>query len=206
MLSELRVVSCVPSTGTQVSRRELRPPGHARRRSPQLNPYGLGMLQSYKSPSVQLEEEELPHYAPHSAGQSPAELWVMAVGFIRRQWPIVLSGVLLTIALAAVYLFTTPPLYTGQASILIDTGKVDVFQKSILNDAVNAGMVDTQLEILKSENFALSVIKDLGLTQDPEFVGSSKGLIGSVLDLLLPERSDSASDLTRRAVGHLSVG
>ena len=48
-------------------------------------------------------------------------------------------------------------------------------------------MVDTQLEILKSENFALSVIKKLELTQDPEFVGSSRGLIASVLNLLLPD-------------------
>ena len=144
------------------------------------------MLQSYKSPSVQLEEEELLHDVPHSAGQSPAELWVMAAGFIRRQWPIVLSGVLLTIALAAVYLFTTPPLYTGQAEYHYRHRQdVDVFQKSILsNDPVDAAMVDTQLEILKSENFALSIIKDLGLTQDPEFVGSSKGLIGRVTNLL----------------------
>ena len=31
-------------------------------------------------------------------------------------------------------------------------------------------MMDSQLEILKSENFALSIVKNLHLTQDPEFV------------------------------------
>ena len=44
-------------------------------------------------------------------------------------------------------------------------------------------MVDSQIEILKSDNFALSIIKKLGLTQDPEFVGSGGGLIGSVISL-----------------------
>jgi len=162
------------------------------------------MLQTYRSPSVQVGEEESLHDVPYSAGQSPQQLLVTVVGFIRRQWPIVLSGVSLTIALAAVYLFTTPPLYTGQAKVLIDTGKVEVFQKSILEDAGNLGMVDTQLEILKSENFALSVIKSLNLTQDPEFVGSSGALIGRVLNLLLPTKPDSDpaghSDPERRAV------
>ena len=49
----------------------------------------------------------------------------------------------------------------------------------------NSGTVDTQLEILKSENIALSVIKDLHLTQDPEFVSPPAGILRRGVTLLM---------------------
>ena len=139
----------------------------------------------YRSPSAQVGEDELARGAPHSTDASFAELLAWVVGFLRRQWSILLSLVPLTIALAAVYLFTTPAMYTGQAKILIDPEKVQIFKTSIVGDSLaDSSMMDTEIEILKSENFALSVIKNLGLAQDPEFVGSGRGLIGSVHDFL----------------------
>ena len=137
------------------------------------------MLQIYKSPSVQVEEGGSTHDVPYSAQPSLADLFATVIGFIRRQFLVVLSVVPLTIGLAAVYLFTTPPLYSAQARMMIDTGKVQVFKQSILgDDPVNSAMMDSQIEILKSENFALSIVKNLHLTQDPEFVGPDRGLIG----------------------------
>ena len=86
---------------------------------------------------------------------------------------------LLTIGLAAVYLFTTPPLYSAEAKLMIDTGKVQVLKQSILSDdPFNLAMIDSQIEILKSENFALKIIKNLHLAQDPEFIGPARGPIG----------------------------
>ena len=40
---------------------------------------------------------------------------------------------------------------------------------------IDASSVESQVEILKSENIALAVIKRLHLTDDPEFVRPSGG-------------------------------
>jgi polysaccharide biosynthesis transport protein len=165
------------------------------------------MLQAYKSPSVQVEEPASRDFSP--AQPSPAELLSLAVGLVRRQFLVVLLVLPLTVGLAAIYLYITPPLYSAKASILIDTGKVQVFPKSILGDGPGGSpMVDSQVEILRSDTFALSVIRSLHLTQDPEFVASSGGLISSVSNLLLhplsligQQASASVPDPKLRALG-----
>ncbi|EJW11980.1 putative exopolysaccharide biosynthesis protein [Rhodovulum sp. PH10] len=110
------------------------------------------------------------------------------------------------VVLGLVYLVTTPARYTATATMVIDTRKVQLFQQqSVLGDiAIDAGTVETQVQILKSENISLAVIKDLRLTEDPEFVGASGGLVATVIRVLLsPFASDatpSEFDLTRRAL------
>ena len=49
---------------------------------------------------------------------------------------------------------------------------------------MDSASVDTQIQIIKSDNVALSVIKDLHLNEDPEFVSPKAGLIGTVIGLI----------------------
>jgi len=168
------------------------------------------MLQIYKSSSVQGGEGEAAPSFLRAAEPSLAEQFAAVIGFIRRQFLVVLAFIPLTIGLAAAYLFTTPPVYLGRATmIFIDTGKAQTFQQSILGfDPINAVMVDTQIEIMRSENFALSIVKDLNLTHDPEFV--VPGGICTAINLLFhptwlsclfkSTEPKSESDFTRRAV------
>jgi succinoglycan biosynthesis transport protein ExoP len=143
------------------------------------------MLQNYKSP-VQVRDEGSGRDAPYSMELSAAELLFAATRFIRRQILVVLSVVPLTVGLAVIYLFTTPPMYAGWAGIIIDTEKVQLFKTSILgDDPVTSAMVESDIAILKSDNFALSVIKNLQLNQVSEFAQSSEGLIRRVINLLL---------------------
>ena len=142
------------------------------------------MLYTHKSPSFQFEEGRSPHDVDLAEPPSLTQLYATAIGFIRRQFLVILSFVPLTIGLAVVYLLVTPPQYKGVARILIDTGKLQVFKQSILEAPADVAMMDTQIEILKSENFGLSIIRKLGLTHDPEFVGSLRDLIGRTLRLL----------------------
>ena len=134
------------------------------------------MLQTYQSPSVEVGEG-----AP-ADGPSFAELFFTALGFVRRHLLAILSLVLLAIGLAVVYLYVTPPVYKGVTRIIIDTSKEQVFKQSILEGPADAAMMDSQIEVLRSENFALSIISKLGLTRDPEFVGDA-GVIGRVISL-----------------------
>src|SRR5215813_8201506 len=129
-------------------------------------------------------------------------------GFVRRQFPVILFVLLLTLAIVAVFLFTTPPRYTAQAKLIIDSRKVQLFQQqSVLGEIpVESATVESQIEILKSENIALSVIKDLHLIEDPEFVESTGGVISTVMGLIPnffapPNGSKSEAELTRRALG-----
>ena len=69
-----------------------------------------------------------------SSELSLADLLTTVIGFIRRQFLVVLSVLPLTIALAAVYLYNTPSSYTAHANILLDTGKVQVFKESVLGE------------------------------------------------------------------------
>jgi polysaccharide biosynthesis transport protein len=171
------------------------------------------VLQTYNnSPPMQVGDSGPTHDVPHSAQLSLTDLSAALFGFIRRQFLVVLSVALLTIGLAAVYLFTTPPLYSAQAELMLDTGRIQVVKQSILGDDLNWQMIDSQIEILKSESVALTIIKNLRLTQDPEFIAPARGPIAiakNAISSLLIAKPKSEPDLTRLAVQafehHLTV-
>lgn len=137
---------------------------------------------------------------------SPAQTLTSYVEIIRRQFPTIVAIASACVILALLYLFTAAPQFTSTASMVIDTRKVQLFQQqSILGDvAVDSATVETQVEILKSENISLAVIRDLHLIDDPEFTGSGGGLLGSVLgfvgDLVSDAHAPSEFEQTRKAL------
>src|SRR6516225_5098404 len=99
-------------------------------------------------------------------------------GLVRRQFPVFVLTIACCLALGLVYLATTPPSYTSHAMLLIDSSKLRVLQREqtpVGDLPIDTAHVETQLEILKSEDIGLSVVRELKLTQDPEFVQSGKG-------------------------------
>jgi succinoglycan biosynthesis transport protein ExoP len=135
---------------------------------------------------------------------SSAEMLGSYIGFIRRQYPVILFFLLLAVSAAIIYLFVAPPRYTAQTRLMIDTRKVQLFQQqSVLGDvAVDSATVDSQVEAVKSENVALPIIKELHLTEDPEFVGSHglASVIGLIRGLFTSAQPRSEFELTRSAV------
>ena len=138
-------------------------------------------------------------------GSSASEFYARLQTFLWRQWPLILTVTALTVALGVVYVLNTPSSYTAQATMIIDSHKINVFQQqSVIGDLpVDSAAVESQVEILRSENIALAVIKDLHLTEDAEFTGSSGGLLGNIFSLLgswmAGNPPSSNFDLTRRA-------
>lgn len=134
---------------------------------------------------------------------TPMESIASYLEIVRRQFPTMLAIISACLILAVLYLFTAVPQFTSTASMVIDTRKVQLFQQqSILGDiGVDSATIETQVEILKSENISLAVIRDLRLTEDPEFVGSGGGLIGAVLGLFTSSDAKSELELTRTALG-----
>ncbi|MBR1335190.1 polysaccharide biosynthesis tyrosine autokinase [Bradyrhizobium ottawaense] len=141
------------------------------------------------------------------ADGSPSQTLTSYLDIIRRQFPTMVAIVSACVILALLYLFTAAPLFTSTASMVIDTRKVQLFQQqSVLGDiAVDSATVETQVEILKSENISLAVIRDLHLMEDPEFTGTGGGLFGaitgSVTGLFSSGRAPSEFELTRKALG-----
>ncbi|MBB4396213.1 polysaccharide biosynthesis tyrosine autokinase [Bradyrhizobium sp. ERR14] len=140
------------------------------------------------------------------ADGSPSQTLTSYLDIIRRQFPTMVAIVSACVILALLYLFTAAPLFTSTASMVIDTRKVQLFQQqSVLGDiAVDSATVETQVEILKSENISLAVIRDLHLTEDPEFTGGGAGLLGaitgSISSLFSSSRAASEFELTRKAL------
>lgn len=60
---------------------------------------------------------------------SPAELYTILIGFIHRQYAVIVTAVLVMLALGAFYLLTSPPRFTGHAVLVIDTHKTQLFQQ-----------------------------------------------------------------------------
>jgi polysaccharide biosynthesis transport protein len=137
---------------------------------------------------------------------SPAELLASVTSFVRRQFPIIVFVTFLTCALGALYVLTASPSYTAQATMIIDTRKVQIFQQpTVIGDnTINAGMVESQVEILRSENISSAVIKELRLTEDPEFINSGGGVIGKLVALFADRFAGSTPssefELMRRAI------
>jgi polysaccharide biosynthesis transport protein len=128
-------------------------------------------------------------------------------GFVRRQFPIFAFILACTLALGFVYLFTTPPLYTAHAMLVIDSSKMRVLQQQqqpLTDVPVDTSQVETQVEVLKSDGVGLAVIKDQRLTEDAGFMDAKGGLISATVRTVSgwfssPE-APSESALTRKAL------
>lgn len=158
------------------------------------------MLQRNQIPSaveLRSRQEDLP---------SLAETFDAFLAYLRRQVWVIVGTTALCAIVGLCYVLTAAPSYTALASMIIDTRKFQVFQQqALVNDIpVDSTAVESQVEILKSENVSLSVIKDLKLTDDPEFVGANAGVLGALFDFFGSTFGGSAPrnefDLTRRAV------
>jgi succinoglycan biosynthesis transport protein ExoP len=137
---------------------------------------------------------------------SISEFVEQITGFLRRQYPVLVLGTACAVGLAFVYLMTTPARYTADAMLMIDSSKVRVLQQQqipLADVPIDTAQVESQVEILKSKDIGLSVIKDLRLAEDPEFAGTGQGIFGAIagmfVDLIAPERAETLQRRTLRA-------
>ena len=112
-----------------------------------------------------------------------ADMVNFAIGFVRRQYLIILFAAFFATSIGVSYVVLTPPTYTANAKLIADIRKGEFFrQRALIADApISSPQIDSQLQILKSENIAEAVIKDLHLMQDPEFVQPSGGILSYLI-------------------------
>jgi succinoglycan biosynthesis transport protein ExoP len=138
---------------------------------------------------------------------SGAESLRAVVSFVRRQFSVIIFVTLLMLALGVIYTVTARPSFTAHAQLMIDANKMQVFrQQSIIGEIpIDTAQVESQVEVLKSENIASAVIKNLHLSEDSEFVGSGSGLLGALFSFIsnpwASPQTASEFELNRRAIG-----
>ncbi|WP_426024743.1 GumC family protein [Brevundimonas sp. TSRC1-1] len=119
---------------------------------------------------------------PEGLGQAIDLKRLIAV--FRRRLKLFIAIVLLVLAVAIVVTVRATPLYTATANLMIDTRKENVVDAEAVLSGLTAdtGVVDTEVEILKSRHLAETVVDTLKLTEDPEFNPSLRapGVLQSV--------------------------
>lgn len=104
---------------------------------------------------------------------------------IRHQLPIMIVFLVLSLALAVFYVLTATPIFDATASMVIDAHHGQIYDpEDSKYGATNVDMsyVQTEMELLKSDNVSRAVINKLKLDEDPEFAGGPPGLIGSLIN------------------------
>jgi polysaccharide biosynthesis transport protein len=119
----------------------------------------------------------------------------------RRRSLIVMAGALgLFVGLA--YLLVAPPQYTAAARLATETRRAHAVPTSS-EAVVDQSVIESQIEMIRSEKLSLAVIRKLGLENDPEFVGA--GRLGRLMERIgLGDRDQAfaAAVRERRALDH----
>ena len=156
-----------------------------------------------------LSDEADPNTTMSPLHSGPRNFYVRV---LRHQLPIMTVFMVLTVALSLLYLFTTTPTFVATGYMVIDARKAQLLdpQSATRNDVnVDMATVQTEIELLKSDNVSRAVIDKLHLTEDPEFAGGPPGFIGAlvkrVFDLFATPVKDENQEQSRLAKRVLAV-
>jgi polysaccharide biosynthesis transport protein len=104
------------------------------------------------------------------------------LSFLRRRYLTILICLLLALPVGALYLFFAPPTYTGSTTMMIETRNSQILQKNSVGDLrPDSAWIESQIGILKSQNVAAYVVKQLRLAEDREFLRSNIGPFDKLL-------------------------
>jgi polysaccharide biosynthesis transport protein len=147
----------------------------------------------------------LPTDAPRQAGAG--DLVDLALGFLLRQYVVILLLVLLSGVAGAIFLVVRPPAYIAHAKVLLGKQKPEfIQQQSLVADApLDQAQMETQFQILLSKAILGPVVQKLNLADDPEFGSPPSGLIQRVLQVFTnPTSAEPKLDATETAIAALT--
>lgn len=107
------------------------------------------------------------------------------LGLLRRQFRLIVLTVLIGIGAAVIVTFALTPVYTASVLILVDPSSKNLLdpEAQMTSASADNARIDSEVEILRSENILLKVIEAEGLLADDEF-GVSLGLRERLLSFL----------------------
>jgi succinoglycan biosynthesis transport protein ExoP len=125
------------------------------------------MLQPDKSAALPGDVEQPP-------AVPAADILISGTAFVRRNLRLILAFLALTIGSSAAYLFFASPRFTAEAVLYIEKPQIRPvqFEAASSDNSLDSKTVDSQVEILKSDAIALSVVKGLQLADNAVFMGA----------------------------------
>jgi capsular exopolysaccharide synthesis family protein len=89
-------------------------------------------------------------------------------GLLQRQFRLIAVTVLLVVAVAALIAFSLTPIYSSSALILVDPARKDLLdpESQGFNTGSDSAKVDSEVEILRSNNVLLRVVQAEGLVKE----------------------------------------
>ncbi|MBE7200892.1 MAG: hypothetical protein INR70_24240, partial [Parafilimonas terrae] len=102
---------------------------------------------------------------------------------VRRNWRTLSLVMLICMGAGTCYALLASPVYLATARMLIDTRRTQLFspqQSVVSSDTFDAASVESQVEVIRSENLARSVIRDLKLLDDPDFMPKTPSLVSTI--------------------------
>lgn len=128
-------------------------------------------------------------YLPTKASPDPSvpslvDVALMVGDFFKRHRKLIYLCIVLGLAFGNIYMAVSKPTYTAGASLILDMRNVqfDNPKPMVADVSLDSAFVESQVEIVKSRAVETAVIRRLDLTSRPEFVKSTGGLLGDVID------------------------
>ena len=141
----------------------------------------------------------------------------------RRQFWVVASASAIGLVLGLIYILTAVPLYTARTHVMIDNRSLRAVEDMAALTAIGGDQtaIDSEVEVIRSEQIGMRVIERLELVDDPRFMNPPSGnlfsvVIGGVRSIVDPrnwfagdedlsdiELADAAADRQRRALRRL---
>jgi exopolysaccharide transport family protein len=135
------------------------------------------------------------------------ELVDAALGFLLRQYLVILFLTLVGAVAGAAFLVVKPPTYTAHAKIFSGTQRHHFIQEQSLfaDSPLDQAQMESQLQILQSRAILARVVQKLTLADDPEFGSPPGGLIHRVFQVFTKLRSEEPKlDPTETAIATLT--
>ena len=122
--------------------------------------------------------------SPDPSVPSLLDVALMVGNFFSRHRKLIYLCIVLGLAFGNIYMAVTRPTYTAGASLILDMRNVqfDNPKPMVADVSLDSAFVESQVEIVKSRAVETAVIRRLDLTSRPEFVKSTGGLLGDVID------------------------
>ncbi len=134
------------------------------------------------------------------------------LGLLRRRFRLIAVTVITIVSLAGVAIFALTPIYTATALVLVDTSRKNLLEPeaAMTNSTTDSARVESEVELLRSDNVLMQVIQDLNLISDREF-GVSLGLRSRILAMLrlddgqLPSGDEALSQVLNKVRANISA-
>ncbi|KQW22235.1 protein tyrosine kinase [Afipia sp. Root123D2] len=133
------------------------------------------MLQTLQNDRMRHGADNGPAFE-HEENGGIGDLINFVIGFVRRQYLLILFVTALALAASFIYLRITPPTYTSQAKVLFVNPKAEFLQQQSLlaDNPLDRAQFESQIQILRSKAIAIAVINQLKLADDPDLNGSDQ--------------------------------